>query len=165
MCDDIQVAPVPHHPGGFQLEFVIISRVINQVTCYKFEWSHWSKVYLNKNPLQDLLSGLNAAVSTNERTVFIHVMWFINWLILTNSNWKPPRSPTFLIHKPPSNPGDLSSNRSFICISDSFSFQLIASISVFSATIFRKIRKEKGFPITSSFCAKIWLKIKKKKRK
>ena len=35
----------------------------------------------------------------------------------------PPRSPTFLIHKPPSNPGDLSSNRSFICISDSFSSQ------------------------------------------
>ena len=35
----------------------------------------------------------------------------------------PPRSPTFLIHKPPSNPGDLSSNRSFICISDIFSSQ------------------------------------------
>ena len=24
--------------GGFQLEFVSISRVINHMTCYKFEW-------------------------------------------------------------------------------------------------------------------------------
>ena len=26
--------------GGFQLEFVCISRVINHMTCYKFECSH-----------------------------------------------------------------------------------------------------------------------------
>ena len=30
--------------GGFQLEFVSISRVINHMTCYKFEW----KIYLKK---------------------------------------------------------------------------------------------------------------------
>ena len=27
--------------GGFQLEFVSISRVINHMTCYNFECSHW----------------------------------------------------------------------------------------------------------------------------
>ena len=30
--------------GGFQLEFVSISRVINHMTCYKFECSHWLKL-------------------------------------------------------------------------------------------------------------------------
>ena len=45
--------------GGFQLEFVSISRVINHMTCYKFECSHWWK-FIKKNPLQDLLSSLNA---------------------------------------------------------------------------------------------------------
>ena len=34
--------------GGFQLEFVSISRVINHMTCYKFECSHWWKIYLLK---------------------------------------------------------------------------------------------------------------------
>ena len=32
------------HLGGFQLEFVSISRVINHMTCYKFECSHWLKL-------------------------------------------------------------------------------------------------------------------------
>ena len=27
--------------GGFQFEFVSIGRVINHMTCYKFECSHW----------------------------------------------------------------------------------------------------------------------------
>ena len=31
--------------GGFQLEFVSISRVINHMTCYKLECSHWWKIY------------------------------------------------------------------------------------------------------------------------
>ena len=31
-------------PGGFQLEFVSISRVINHMTWYKFEFSHWLKL-------------------------------------------------------------------------------------------------------------------------
>ena len=31
--------------GGFQLEFVSISRVINHMTCYRFECSHWWKIY------------------------------------------------------------------------------------------------------------------------
>ena len=30
--------------GGFQLEFVSISRVINHMTCYKFDCSHWLKL-------------------------------------------------------------------------------------------------------------------------
>ena len=30
--------------GGFQLEFVSIRRVINHMTCYKFESSHWLKL-------------------------------------------------------------------------------------------------------------------------
>ena len=29
------------HYGGFQLEFVRVSRFINHMTCYKFECSHW----------------------------------------------------------------------------------------------------------------------------
>ena len=63
--------------GGFQLEFVSISRVINHMTCYKFECSHWSKIYLKKNPLQDFLSSLKAAILTNESTEFIsgHVIY------------------------------------------------------------------------------------------
>ena len=34
--------------GGFQLEFVSISRVINHMTCYKFECSHWLKFRLDR---------------------------------------------------------------------------------------------------------------------
>ena len=51
--------------GGFQLEFVSISRVLNLMTCYKFECSHWWIFF--SNPLQDLRSGLDAVISTNER--------------------------------------------------------------------------------------------------
>ena len=53
--------------GGFQLEFVSISWVINHMTCYNFKCSCCWKIYLKKNPLQDLLSSLNAVISTNER--------------------------------------------------------------------------------------------------
>ena len=52
--------------GGFQLEFVSMSRFINHMTCYKLECSHWWKIHFKKNPLQDLLSSLNAVMSTNE---------------------------------------------------------------------------------------------------
>ena len=31
--------------GGFQLEFVSISQVINHMTCYKSESFHWWKIY------------------------------------------------------------------------------------------------------------------------
>ena len=41
------------------------------MTCYKFECSHWWKIYLKKNPLQDLPSSLNAVISNNESTEFI----------------------------------------------------------------------------------------------
>ena len=34
--------------GGFQLEFVSISWVINHKTCYKLKCSHWWKIYLRK---------------------------------------------------------------------------------------------------------------------
>ena len=64
--------------GGFQLEFVSMSRVINHMTCYNFECYHWWKIYFEKkNPLQDLLSSLNAEISTNESTEFIigHVIY------------------------------------------------------------------------------------------
>ena len=37
------------------------------MTYYKFECSHWWKIYFKKNPLQDLLSGVNDVISTNER--------------------------------------------------------------------------------------------------
>ena len=47
------------------------------MTCYKFKCSHWWKIYLKKNPLQDLLSSLNAVISTNESTEFVtgHVIY------------------------------------------------------------------------------------------
>ena len=47
------------------------------MTCYKFKCSHWLKIYLKKNPLQDLLSSLAAVISTNESTEFIpgHVIY------------------------------------------------------------------------------------------
>ena len=34
--------------GGFQLEFVSISQVINHMTCYKFDCSHWLKLQYSK---------------------------------------------------------------------------------------------------------------------
>ena len=51
--------------GGFQLEFVSISQVINHKTCYKCECFHCWKIYFKKTCLQDLLSGVNAVISTN----------------------------------------------------------------------------------------------------
>ena len=59
--------------GGFQLKFVSISRVINHMTCYNasalIDW--WKFYFYKKNPLQDLLSSLNAVISTDESTRFI----------------------------------------------------------------------------------------------
>ena len=82
--------------GGFQLEFVSISWVINHMTCYKFECSHWWKIYLKKNPLQDLLSSLNTVISTNESIEFItgHVIYNLAYtykfqLKTTNMSVKP----------------------------------------------------------------------------
>ena len=46
------------HPGGFQLEFVDISWVINHMTCYNLSAVIGGK----ENPLQDLLSSLNAVI-------------------------------------------------------------------------------------------------------
>ena len=53
--------------GGLQLEFVSISRVINHMTCYNSSDLIGGKC-IKKNPLQDLLSSLNALISTNEST-------------------------------------------------------------------------------------------------
>ena len=63
--------------GGFELEFVSISRVVSYMTCYKFECSHLAENLLRKNPLQDLLSSLNAVISTNEniRIITGHVIY------------------------------------------------------------------------------------------
>ena len=43
----------------------------SHMTCYKFKCSHWWKIYLKKKNLQDLLSSVNAVISTNERIEFI----------------------------------------------------------------------------------------------
>ena len=54
--------------SGFQLEFLSISQVINHMTCYNSSALIGGKIYLKKNPLQDLLSSLIAVISTNEST-------------------------------------------------------------------------------------------------
>ena len=39
-----QLKEFQRHLGGFQLEFVSISPIINHMTCYKFHCSHWLKL-------------------------------------------------------------------------------------------------------------------------
>ena len=58
------------------MEFVSISRVINHMTCYNSSALIGGKFILKK-PLQDLLSSLNAVISTNESTQIItgHVIY------------------------------------------------------------------------------------------
>ena len=54
--------------GGFQLEFVSISRVINHMTCYKFKCSHWLKLQHSDwraNLVKDFFKN---KFSTNEST-------------------------------------------------------------------------------------------------
>ena len=46
---------------------ICTSRVIYHMSCYNFECSPWWKIYLKKKSLQDLLSSLNAVISTNDR--------------------------------------------------------------------------------------------------
>ena len=46
--------------GGFQLDLGCISGVKNHMTSYRFVCSHWWKISLKKNPLQDLLSSLKS---------------------------------------------------------------------------------------------------------
>ena len=54
--------------GGFQLPDLIIRELKSHMNFQKFKDSHWWKFYLSKkNALQDLLSNLNAVISTNER--------------------------------------------------------------------------------------------------
>ena len=49
------------------------------MTCYEFKCSHWGKIlFVKKNPLQDLLSSLNAVISTNER----------NWMLTGHVTFK-----------------------------------------------------------------------------
>ena len=47
-----------------------LSQLISHVTPYKLECSHCigGKSICQKNPVQDLLSSLNAVISTNERS-------------------------------------------------------------------------------------------------
>ena len=90
----LKIGLLSKYIGGFQLEFVSISRVIDHITCYKFECSHWWIF------LQDLLSNLNAIISTNESTEFItdHVIYnqaytykfqLKTTIIHCIKNWKP----------------------------------------------------------------------------
>ena len=60
--------------GGFQLEFVIISRVINHMTCYKVECSHCSIQTGEKILLRIFFEN---KFSTNESTGIItsHVIY------------------------------------------------------------------------------------------
>ena len=46
--------------GGFHLVDLIITELKDHMICYKLECSHWWKIYLQKNPLQDFLSSMNA---------------------------------------------------------------------------------------------------------
>ena len=70
------------------------------MTCYKFKCSHWWNIYLKENPLQDLLSSVNAAISTNERIEFIkgHMTYNLGlYLNLTDNNhpeWVKSRNST-----------------------------------------------------------------------
>ena len=59
------------------MELVSMGQVINHMTCYNVDCSHRWKLYLKKNPLQDLLSSLNAVNSTNESTLITigHVIY------------------------------------------------------------------------------------------
>ena len=67
------------------------------MTCYKFKYSHWWKIYFSKkNPLQDLLSSVNAVISTNE------VKWLINRLILKSYRQQPLVTVICIIKKSPS---------------------------------------------------------------
>ena len=50
--------------GGFQLVAFIITALKDHMICYKFKWAHWWKIYCKKDPFQDLLSSLNAVIST-----------------------------------------------------------------------------------------------------
>ena len=79
--------------GSFQLEFLSISRVINHMTYYNSSALNWWKIYLKKNPLQDLLSSLNAVISTNESIEFItgHMVYNLAYtyiLQMTTTNSK-----------------------------------------------------------------------------
>ena len=64
--------------GGFHLVDLIIMELKDHMTCYKFKCSHRWKIYSKKNPLQDLLSSLNAVISTNER----------NWILTGHVTFK-----------------------------------------------------------------------------
>ena len=62
------------------------------MTCYKFECSHWWKIYYKEK-------SFTRFALQSECCNFNQVMWFITWLILTNSNWKPPRRISFMSKK------------------------------------------------------------------
>ena len=55
--------------GGFQLLDLIITELKSHMTYQKFKVSHriGGNFSCQKNPLQDLLSSLNAVISTYER--------------------------------------------------------------------------------------------------
>ena len=54
--------------GWFSVGIVSTRQVINHMTCFNLSTLIGGKFILEKNPLQDLLSSLNAVISTNEST-------------------------------------------------------------------------------------------------
>ena len=62
------------------------------MTCYHFEWSHWWKIHFWKKVLYKICFPVWMLWFQPMKTLKLYlVMWFITWLILTNSNWKPRR--------------------------------------------------------------------------
>ena len=49
--------------GGFQLDFLSTSWVINHMTCYELECSYWWKIYFSKKSVT-VESGINVAPGT-----------------------------------------------------------------------------------------------------
>ena len=62
-----------HIFGGFHLVNLIMTKLKDHMTCYKFKYlpSFVENLLVKKDPLQDLLSSLNSVVSTNEKNVIL----------------------------------------------------------------------------------------------
>ena len=78
--------------GCFQLEFVSISRVINHMTCYKFECSHWCKIYFLKKrfALQSECCNSNQCSinSIYNKSCDLLQIQSSHWLKLHHLHWK-----------------------------------------------------------------------------
>ena len=59
--------------GGFQMEFVSISRVMNHMTCYKFKCTHWWKIYSFLRAEICLTSRRSRCQKAHKTYPFLHV--------------------------------------------------------------------------------------------